>query len=333
MKHVKGHQDKRVRKEKLTIVERLNIKVDQLIGAKASIPKRFNIKNTPFVVYVNNKFIPNNFVKEIRKYCRKTDTTTYMINKYSWSKKILNGIKWNLQSEFIRKQSYSRRKTITKYCHRWLSAGKKNLCQPLVFPHCHKTEDKDMEHDHFLQYEASENRKLLRMQKCEDNLSRYKTPTRLEEEILEEIRTFYDNNMDKKYKYEPQKTIKDQQKIGWDHFCRGRICKQLSVTMEEYYNNQEKTSSFTERGWSKRIIEFILELYLEEWYFRCTSIESILVNFGDQIISLETRSLLIIIRYFYSKMENLHVEQRKWLKNFVAEYVPFSVKTLRQWIL
>ena len=81
--------------------------------------------------------------------------------------------------------------------------------------------------------------------------------------------------------------------------------------MEEYYNNQEETSSFTGRGWSKRKIEFILELHLEEWYFRCTSIEATIVNFEDQIISLEKRSLLITTQYFYSKMENLPVEQRK----------------------
>ena len=92
--------------------------------------------------------------------------------------------------------------------------------------------------------------------------------------------------------------------------------------MEEYYNTQEDTSSFTGRGWSKIIIEFILELHLEEWYFRCTSIESTLVNFGDQKTSLEKRSLLITIQYFYSKIENLHVEQKKWFEKPVAEYVP-----------
>ena len=58
MKHVKGHNDKRVRKEQLTMAEKLNIEADQLIGAKASIPKKFNIKNTPFAVNVNNKIHP-----------------------------------------------------------------------------------------------------------------------------------------------------------------------------------------------------------------------------------------------------------------------------------
>ena len=90
---------------------------------------------------------------------------------------------------------------------------------------------------------------------------------------MEGIRTFYENNMDKKNKNEPQKAIKDQQKIGWDHFCRRRISKQLSLTMEYYYSKKKELSSFTRRSWSKHIIEFILELHLEEWYLRCTSIE------------------------------------------------------------
>ena len=71
MKDVRGHQDKRVRKEKLAIVEKLNIKADGLIGEKDSIPKKININNSSFAVYVNNKFIPNNFAKEIRQHCGK----------------------------------------------------------------------------------------------------------------------------------------------------------------------------------------------------------------------------------------------------------------------
>ena len=134
-----------------------------------------------------------------------------MINKYGWSTKTLNSIKWNLHSDFTRKHSYSKRKTLTKYCHYWLSSGKKHFGQVLAYPHYHKTEDREMYHDHYLQCEASENRKILRLKKCEDHLSRCKTPERLKEEIFEGIRTFYDSYIDKKNDYEPQKAIKYQQ--------------------------------------------------------------------------------------------------------------------------
>ena len=67
MNHVRGHQDKRVRTDKLTLIERLNIKADHVIGSNASVSKKIHINNTPFVVYVDNNFIPNNFAQEITK--------------------------------------------------------------------------------------------------------------------------------------------------------------------------------------------------------------------------------------------------------------------------
>ena len=63
MNNIKGHQDKRVHKDKLTMIE--------LIGEKVSIPKKIDKKNAPFALYVNNNYISNNFVKEIRKHCGK----------------------------------------------------------------------------------------------------------------------------------------------------------------------------------------------------------------------------------------------------------------------
>ena len=109
-KHVRGHQYKRVHKEKLTIAEQLKIKADRLIGEKVSIPKKMNIQNSSFAVYVNNKFIPNNFAKEIRQHCGKKEATVYTINKYGWSSKTMNSIEWNLQAVFIQRKSYSKRK-------------------------------------------------------------------------------------------------------------------------------------------------------------------------------------------------------------------------------
>ena len=66
MTHVRRHKDKPVRKEKMTIAEKLNINVDRLVEEKASIPKKININNSSLAVYINNKFIPNTFAKEIR---------------------------------------------------------------------------------------------------------------------------------------------------------------------------------------------------------------------------------------------------------------------------
>ena len=52
---------------------------------------------------------------------------------------------------------------LTKYCHRQLSFGSKNFRQKLECPNCNRMDSKDMDHDYFLECEASEERKEVRL--------------------------------------------------------------------------------------------------------------------------------------------------------------------------
>ena len=80
--------------------------------------------------------------------------------------------------------------------------------------------------------------------------------------------------------------------------------------MKYYYSKQKELSSFTGRSWSTRIIEFILELHIEEWYLRRMSIKSFLVNFGDKIISLGKRSLIMTIRKLACRTKEMVLKSR-----------------------
>ena len=91
MNHVRGHQDKRVRKDKLTLTERLNIKADHLIGSNAPVPKQMHINNTPFVFMSTTTSSQIISLKKSQK-LRGKEATTYMINKYGWLTKTLNRI-------------------------------------------------------------------------------------------------------------------------------------------------------------------------------------------------------------------------------------------------
>ena len=57
--HVRSHQDKKKRKEQLTMAENLNIMADKIIEKNASIPKSIHIQNTPMSVYIQENYIPN----------------------------------------------------------------------------------------------------------------------------------------------------------------------------------------------------------------------------------------------------------------------------------
>ena len=144
-----------------------------------------------------------------------------------------------------------------------------------------------MDRYHFLQCEASEVWKKLRLKNVEEHFSRFKTPIPTKYAILKEITIFYYNNIADENGEGTPKKIREQEKIDWDHFCRGWISKDFTIAMKEYYSENSETFRFTGKNWTKNMIIILLDIHLEEWYFRCTKIASKIVNFGDHLISIE----------------------------------------------
>ena len=101
VKHIRGHQDKKKRKEQLTMAENLNIMANKIIGKNASNPKSIHIQNTPMVVYIHKTYIPNNIRKEIRSHCGAQDAARFLKEKYRWTQQTLDNIEWELHAAFI----------------------------------------------------------------------------------------------------------------------------------------------------------------------------------------------------------------------------------------
>ena len=93
---VKWHQYNNSRTADLLISARLNITVDKLIGKNVKKSLMTNIKNSPIAVYVNEKYIPKNYVLAIRNYCWETEANKFMMTKYDWSPKVISNIEWKL---------------------------------------------------------------------------------------------------------------------------------------------------------------------------------------------------------------------------------------------
>ena len=61
------------------------------------------------------------------------------------------------------------------------------------------------------------------------------TPKDICDGILKGILNFYNNTIEKEEKRPKNKSIINQNTIGWQHFCRGRVSKKLTTAMEKYY--------------------------------------------------------------------------------------------------
>ena len=124
--------------------------------------------------------ISNNYVSAIRNHCGEKEARNFMMIKYDWSSKVISNIEWKLLDNFIKRNSYSTKKTIKKFIHSWLASGKKNYGQPLLCPYCKKPDNPSMSHDHFITCSDSTIRKDERLTLLEEKLKQLKTPTTLQ---------------------------------------------------------------------------------------------------------------------------------------------------------
>ena len=70
------------------------------------------------------------------------------------------------------KKSYSTKKTMTKFSHRWLASDSKKFGQNLICHHCKGNNESKIDHDHFLTCDQSTSRKDERIQELLTLLNR-----------------------------------------------------------------------------------------------------------------------------------------------------------------
>ena len=80
--YTRGHQDQRKQPQHLTIPKRLNIKADHFIWSNAKFPLEKHILNTPIVIYVQGRYIPNNYIYVIRSSYGEMEAKSFLLIKY-----------------------------------------------------------------------------------------------------------------------------------------------------------------------------------------------------------------------------------------------------------
>ena len=134
----------------------------------------------------------------------------------------------------LKKQNYSRKKTLLKFVHRWLASRNKNYGQKLMCPNCRQQESTSMDHDYFLTCSSSGRRKQLRLNLLNILLQHLNTPPALIKLLVHGLQSFYNSQLNNLHASD-FKAIDNQRKIDWDNFIRGRISRQFTITMHNHY--------------------------------------------------------------------------------------------------
>ena len=145
-------------------------------------------------------------------------------------------------------------------------SNNKTIDNQMIFRYCHQTEE-SFDHDHFLTCIESGERKDTRIQSFKQKIAQLKTPTTLTNTLIVGLKLAY---QERHYPASSQPFPTQQNSIGWNHFIRGWLSKDLTTTMTNYYKTAAHSKQrFTGIGWTKAIIKFILETHINEWKHRC----------------------------------------------------------------
>ena len=159
-----------------------------------------------------------------------TEAREFLKEKYQWTNRTIDSIEWEIASNFISHQSYATRKTMTKYSHRWLMSNSKAIDNNMICLYCYRSEE-TLDHDHFLTCNESDERKEMKIHSFKQLLTQLKTPKTLTSTLLNGIKLAYQEHQQPT----SQPSTNQQSIIGWAHFIRGRISKDLTNTMSKFY--------------------------------------------------------------------------------------------------
>lgn len=139
----------------------------------------------------------------------------------------------------------------------------------MICPYFLTVEDK-LDHSHFLMFPESGNWKQSRKRRLRKLLERLETPNTLINSLVIGMKYTYCNHKEKRLRILSTDLIENQHQIQWEHFIRGRVSKMLTQFMTYHYSSKPSINrGFSGIGWTKEIIEFLLELHHNELKYRC----------------------------------------------------------------
>ena len=146
--------------------------------------------NTPVAIYIDGTYTSNHYRNKIRSTSGANEAREFLKEKYQWTNRTINSIEWKIASKFISHQSYATRKTMTKYSHRWLLSNFKANDNHMIYPYCFRSEE-NLDHDHFLKCNESDERKEVRINSFQRLLTQLKTPEALTSTLTSGLQVAY----------------------------------------------------------------------------------------------------------------------------------------------
>ena len=205
-------------------------------------------------------------------------------------------------------------------------------------PFCTMSATSDTDYDHFLTCAFTLQFKNKRLTSIFLKLEKLHTPPFLRDIIINSIDKYYNNGLvddiiessSTTYQKEINKCAHLQQRIGWEHFLRGRISTSFHTPINRYYRQNHLGKRYTSSFWFRSIVNFLLGLHHHAWINYCNIIHN-----PDEIIRIITTAKSTLLNLVNKYILEAKILPKHKILFFVCKklkYQAWNITELQNWL-
>jgi hypothetical protein len=332
---VRGHQDdKKTGKKKLTWVEKLNIRADQLAtkarikALQSSPPKFIPCKEAKVYLYINEKPITRNIQQEVHNAYNSPDLREFLCQKYKWKHHVPDTIHWEHNGLLYKSLDRNEQRFITRYIYQRLplhgsSYSKYHTKACPICQHPNET------FHHFLNCNKNKEKWSELTVLLTDSYNKVNLDPQLR--ILHRAAILGQDIQQAIAQYPVlqwgnyQKLINKQTIIGWEHIRYGRFAQEWIYAQSNYENTIKAQGNKT---WIRKIIQTTWKFAKVRWEARNKA------KFPEINDTEATKENLIFrIKQLYEKKQDLKPQDQHIYRTELDEWPNKSISQMRQWLL
>jgi hypothetical protein len=339
IQHIKGHQDRKIPYEHLSLPAQLNVDADTAAGkfqdahgcARPHVPL---FPHTGAQLNINQGTVTHNYKSTIRSAAHGPPLLQYIQQRNAWTPAILQSIDWRAHELAIGRQIH-RRVHLTKLIHDILPTNNNvSRWQPNRLEKCpscpHSFEDRDhvIRCPHQARHEWRQ-KFLISLRKTCDSIN---TRPNLQDILLTAIEAWFNDEIADFSRFPNiySTLIYQQNVIGWRQIFNGRLSTEWSSLQDDYLNDKGiRTKKQTGQLWATHILTSIWD----EWHVLWT-IRNEVIHGHDQASRQRTqrREAELDIRAIYNQRNLLLPVDQDHLFDDVETHLTHSTIAIRNWI-
>ena len=345
LKHVRGHQDRKVQYQSLSLLSQLNVDADRLANRFQSEygearPVAYLIEGTGVHLITPQGTVTSKYASAIRHQATYEPLIKYLRIKHGWSPYVSDRINWKAHGASLKK-NIKHQQHYVKLVQGILPTNHQVYRHDPMRRGCPLCSCRDETWTHIVRC-PHPSRVKWRKDFCTDvrsQCSKLQTKPELVEILIQGLTGWLEWAGDAEfelpadlYEDEYRRLILSQNSIGWKHVFMGRFSNDWAAHQDDFYFTNPGINPKKRRSgerWQVALIGVVWESWYEVWKARNQDVHG---ADATQKATIERRDVLRSLRVIYDKRRMYEPSSQELLMKDIRDHEGHTTRQLKNWL-